>query len=121
MTPYITMFVMLVGAHAIGDYALQSEYIAREKTRDLYVLFIHATIWTFTVAMTGYVIGLPINLVHILFILWVPHFVMDYLKAQSKWFPSVVPDPKKQLTIDQAVHYFQLLVLLVVTTQSSLF
>lgn len=116
MISYITMFVMLVGAHAVGDYALQSEYIAREKTRDLYVLFIHATIWTFTIAMTGYLIGLSITLAHILLVLWLPHFVMDYLKAQSTWFPSIVPDPKTQLTIDQTVHYLQLLILLIVTT-----
>lgn len=103
-------------AHAVGDYALQSDYISKGKQTDLYLLIIHVNIWTYIIVATTLFLGTPVKLGLIVVCLWVPHFIMDYLKAQSTWFPSIVPDHKTQLTIDQTVHYLQLLALLIVTT-----
>ena len=114
---YITLGLLLIGAHAIGDYALQSEYIAREKTKSLYVLFIHAMIWTTVIVYMWAVCGYSLNPYQILVILFIPHFIMDYCKAQSKWFPKLIKNPKVQLTIDQSFHYMQLITLIYFTAK----
>lgn len=111
---HITMFLMLVGAHSIGDYALQSNYIAVEKSNSLYVLFIHAMIWTTLISLMWMFLDQQLSWQIILFALLVPHFLMDYSKAQSKWYPKLIRDPKLQLAVDQTFHYTQLIVLLLV-------
>lgn len=109
---YLTLYILLVGAHTIGDYALQSNWIAMEKCKSLYVLFVHTMIWTTTVSIFGLLMGFALDAKMILGVLLIPHFIMDYTKAQSKWFGKVVSIPKYQLAIDQVFHYVQLAVLL---------
>ena len=110
----MTMYLMLIGAHSLGDYALQSNWIAVEKGKSLYILYIHAMIWTTVVCLVSYVIGFQLGWVKILFILLVPHFIMDYFKAQSKWYPKLIGNEKVELAIDQCFHYVQLLIWLLV-------
>lgn len=110
----LTILLMLIGGHAIGDYALQSDYIAIEKTKSLYILFIHAMIWTVTISVIWIILGNTLTLVKILFVLLLPHVFMDYCKAQSKWFPKLIKNTNIQLAVDQSFHYIQLIVLLLV-------
>ncbi|BBE37443.1 hypothetical protein PHIM1EF22_1700 [Enterococcus phage phiM1EF22] len=114
---YFYYLAILVMAHALGDYALQSDYIAKGKQTSLYVLFIHVNIWTYIIVATTLFLGTPVKLGLIVVCLWVPHFIMDYLKAQSSWFLKVVPDTRKQFIIDQSVHYLQLFVFVWLVTQ----
>lgn len=111
---FITLYLMLIGAHSLGDYALQSNWIAVEKGKSLYVLYIHAMIWTTVVCLMSCVIGFQLDWVKILFILLIPHFVMDYCKAQSKWYSNVIGNAKVELAIDQCFHYGQLMIWLLV-------
>ncbi|MGM0238492.1 DUF3307 domain-containing protein [Enterococcus sp. AZ103] len=113
---YLTLYILLIGAHTVGDYALQSSYIAVEKTKSLYVLFVHAMIWTTTISVMWLVFGFSLDTKIIVGILLVPHFLMDYLKAQSKIFPKIVSNKKLQLVIDQSFHYIQILIFLGLTT-----
>lgn len=39
-----TLFLLLLAGHALGDYALQSDYMAKEKANSLWVLLMHALI-----------------------------------------------------------------------------
>ncbi|BAF81450.1 hypothetical protein EFP_182 [Enterococcus phage EF24C] len=111
---YVTILTMV---HAVGDYALQSDYIAKGKQTDLYLLIIHVNIWTLTITSFAMFLGLVPSLETIIFCLWLPHLIMDYLKAQSAWFLKVVPDTRKQFIIDQSVHYLQLFVFVWLVTQ----
>lgn len=109
ITPeFITLYFVLLGAHAVGDYALQSDYIAKEKQRSFYVLFIHAMIWTSTVLIACYIIGYRPSTALVIFSLLIPHILMDYAKARSAWYIMVFPNPKVQLAVDQTFHYTQL-------------
>lgn len=110
MLSYFYYLAILVMTHAVGDYALQSDYIAKGKQTSLYVLFIHVNIWTYIIVATTLFLGTPVKLGLIVVCLWVPHFIMDYLKAQSAWFLKTVPNQKTQLIIDQTVHYLQIAV-----------
>ena len=112
---YFKLLMILVASHAIGDYALQSDYIAKEKAKSFYVLFIHVNIWTFIITSVSYFIGLNINMVNVLFILWIPHLIMDYLKARNKKFKELIPNQSIQLFIDQSFHYIQLILFLLIT------
>lgn len=105
---YLTLYILLIGGHTIGEYALQSNWIATEKCKSLYVLFVHSMIWTTVISIFGLMMGFGIDSKMILFVLLVPHFIMDYTKAQTKWFGKLVPNSKVQLTIDQTFHYLQL-------------
>lgn len=112
---FLSLLLVLIGAHAVGDYALQSDYIAKEKTKSFYVLFIHVNIWTFIIASVSYFIDLNINMTNVLFILWIPHLIMDYLKARNKKFKELIPNQSIQLLIDQSFHYIQLILFLLIT------
>lgn len=114
---YLYYVIILTMAHAVGDYALQSDYIAKGKQTDLYLLIIHVNIWTYIIVATTLFLGTPVKLGLIVVCLWVPHFIMDYLKAQSAWFLKTVPNKKTQLIIDQSVHYLQLFVFVWLVTQ----
>lgn len=107
---YLYYVLILAMAHAIGDYALQSDYIAKGKQTDLYLLIIHVNIWTLTITTIAMLIGLAPSIEAIVLCLWLPHLIMDYLKAQSAWFLKVVPNTRTQFIIDQSVHYLQLFV-----------
>lgn len=106
-----TLFFILIGSHAIGDYALQTEYIAAGKTSSMYILFIHAAIWTFVITITWFMLGQTVTTNIVLWVLFIPHLLMDYTKAQSLWYARLIRDKDLQLAIDQLFHYVQLIIL----------
>mgnify|MGYP001157835790 CR=1 FL=1 len=101
----IAEIILLLGAHAIGDYALQSDYIAKEKQRDVYVLFMHALIWTTSIAIMTLLLGLPVNGYNLLFILLLPHILIDHCKNIN--YCGFIPT-KYALAFDQSLHFVQL-------------
>lgn len=111
---FLTRFVMLTGAHYIGDYALQSDYLANNKGTNLYVLTAHSAIWSFCIALTGYELGVAPWWWAVLLILFIPHFVVDKMKARKLYFFSNLSD-REALAQDQIIHLFQILVYLAVT------
>lgn len=67
--------VWLVFCHLIGDYVLQSDFIARTKGENWYHLFVHAALYCVPFAV---VFGLTW---HIAFI-FATHMIIDPLKAR---------------------------------------
>lgn len=106
----LSLYLLLILAHALGDYALQSDYIAKEKQQSLYVLFIHTMVWTCTIVIICFLAGYRPSTTLIIFTLLIPHALMDYAKVQSAWFITVFPNPKVQLAVDQVFHYTQLVI-----------
>ena len=45
------MLLKILFAHALGDYFLQSNYLAMNKGKDNYLLCIHAILYTFAVSL----------------------------------------------------------------------
>lgn len=105
--------IILLLAHFIGDYALQSDYIALNKGKDNYILFAHIAIWTFVITATTLLLGYSLFWYHILLVLLIPHFVADYIKAKNLlWCKKL--SPKTSLYIDQSIHFIQIIVLFLI-------
>jgi hypothetical protein len=96
------VFFWLVFAHLMGDFVLQTDFLAKLKGKCVYILLVHVFLWTGTVAAALLVFGLfaPWKLA----MLFVGHAVCDWLKAR-------VPEDRAQwwhLYPDQAFHGLQL-------------
>ena len=96
--------VWLVFAHFVGDYALQSEWMANNKARYWVVMLSHCIIWTAMISVALQFLGL-FALWKVIFLI-IGHGVMDEWKAHQ----PKRPDTWWQIYPDQAWHLCQLLV-----------
>lgn len=90
---YVTLLVQLVMCHMIGDYVLQSTFIATTKGTNWYHLFVHCFLYC-----VPFAIMLGIN--ESLGLVFVAHCVIDPLKA--RW-------NKISYVSDQILHYLTLI------------
>lgn len=94
-----SLFIVLVCAHCIGDFALQTDGIARHK-RKAGILLLHAVIHggvTYVLLQQWRLWELPVMLVGI-------HYVIDAIKIRTGRSP-------KAFALDQAAHCVSLLAL----------
>lgn len=73
----LTVFLLLLAGHALGDFALQSNYIATEKARSLWILLMHSLIH-------GAIVFGITNSSIFLVVETVLHAVIDRLKTSGK-------------------------------------
>lgn len=93
----IELLLKLVFCHLVGDYVLQSDFIAKTKGENWYHLFVHCILY----CLPFYVcFGIDWRL----FIILAAHLIIDPLKARYK---------KISYTQDQVIHYITLLIYLV--------
>ena len=71
----IANIIKVIMCHFVGDYFMQTEYMAREKGKDWYVLFAHCVCYCVPFAM---VYGCDLNI----WLLLILHFVADVAKAR---------------------------------------
>lgn len=114
MTTFITALVILIGAHFVGDYALQTDYLANNKGKSLWILTAHSAIWSFCITLTAGLLGFSPTLFGMVVILFVPHFVIDKMKVRKIYLFADMSD-KSCLILDQYLHMIQLLVYLAIT------
>lgn len=81
--------IKIVMCHFLGDYFMQTDYMAREKGKDRYVLLAHCVCYSVPFAV---VFGIDHRIVWLI----LSHFAVDALKARYKLFGIV---------IDQLLHY----------------
>ena len=102
------MLLKILFAHALGDYFLQSNYLAMNKGKDNYLLCIHAILYTFGVSL---IFGNEISQLWYWLILLI-HIRVDYIKARGMT-PKIMGD-KNALILDQVIHFLTLILALVV-------
>lgn len=85
----ITILYRIVVAHLIGDYVLQSRFLAENKGQNWYLLFVHCVLYTVPFAVLW---GLDWKVA----VIFVSHILVDPLKARYK---------KINLVVDQLIHY----------------
>lgn len=99
------LFFLLLG-HFCGDYAFQTDRMARGKGNSVMLLTAHTLIYTFFVAV-ALTLGLTLNksgglysliTVYTLLLVFVVHWVQDYVKA-TKYSSS-----KQAYYLDQVIH-----------------
>ena len=100
------MLLKLLMAHSLGDYFLQTNYLAMNKAKDNYILCIHAILYTFAV---GIVFENNISQLWYWIIL-LTHIPVDYTKARGIT-PRIIGETNA-LILDQAIHYITLILAL---------
>lgn len=100
------LLLWLIGAHCIGDFALQSQWVAEAKSKNWSIMVAHVVIWTTVVCI-------PLRLFDVLTIekvvfLFVGHYIADWgkVKLLDKGF-NLSP----LSYADQAWHLAQLLLI----------
>ena len=99
---------MLILAHYVGDYGLQTDWMAANKGRSWYVALAHACVWSCAIACTGMLIGLRMHPLAVVLVLVLPHMVLDHTKAAGESWAGHVKQGTA-LAIDQVSHFIQLL------------
>lgn len=80
--------IKIIFCHLVGDYVLQSEYLAKGKVHDMYLLLVHCALYCLPFYL---VYGFAIQLA----ILFIMHVIIDLLKCMNKI----------DIVKDQALHY----------------
>lgn len=102
------MLLKILFAHSLGDYFLQTDYLAMNKGKDNYILCIHAILYTFAVSL---IFGNEISQLWYWLIL-LTHILVDYVKARG--ITSNIMGDKNALILDQVIHFLTLTLALIV-------
>jgi hypothetical protein len=102
--PDVLFFLLL--AHIFGDYALQTDYMARMKGSSKRVLSLHVLIYTLTIGvfwwlgkkLTGSQEFPTLTQALVLVALYVQHWLQDYVKTTK------TNGGKQWMFLDQALH-----------------
>lgn len=89
--------VAIILCHLVGDYLFQSDYLAANKGKDWYILFVHCALYSLPFLI---IFGLTYRIG----ILFATHIVIDVLKARYN---------KIDILTDQLLHYVIAFVLFV--------
>ena len=100
------MLLKLLLAHSLGDYFLQTNYLAMNKGKDNYILCIHSILYTFAIVL---VFGNEISQLWYWLILLI-HIPVDYVKARGIT-PKIMGETNA-LILDQVIHYLTLILAL---------
>ena len=95
----INDLIWLVLCHLIGDYVLQSDYIAKTKGENWYHLFVHSALY----CVPFMIVFESMGLLAVFCRLFCTHFVIDAWKSRYR---------KINYADDQCLHYGVLLVIL---------
>ena len=86
---YLVLLYKIIACHVVGDYALQTAFLAKNKGRDWYALVVHCLLYSVPFAV---IFGIDWRLA----VLVGTHLVVDALKARYQ---------KIDLAADQILHY----------------
>lgn len=104
----VELILQLLFAHCLGDYLFQTNYLASNKGKDNYLLFVHSVLYTLAVYL---VFGTTISYLGYWLIL-LTHIPIDYVKARGIT-PKKYGD-NKALIIDQIIHYIVLIISIII-------
>lgn len=98
------MYLLL--GHFVGDFALQSDYMAQKKTNSKKTLTFHVLVYVLVIAAVLLLYALAAGRDHffswtvlgLLFLVYVVHWLQDYLKGH------VLPRTKQMYYLDQILH-----------------
>lgn len=92
------LLLKLVFCHLVGDYVLQSDFIAKTKGENWYHLFVHCALY----CLPFYVVfGFTLQLMFI----FLTHIIIDALKARYKLIDYIT---------DQVLHYYIIILIYLV-------
>ncbi|OGC62382.1 hypothetical protein A3J33_01925 [candidate division WWE3 bacterium RIFCSPLOWO2_02_FULL_53_10] len=109
------IFIYLLIAHLIGDWLIQTKWMANEKSKHLFPLLAHVFIYHIFVFAALYLAGISLNanLLATVF-LAATHALLDNRRFEFWWLKSVKKVEEKDvpiwllLGVDQSFHLFLL-------------
>ena len=103
----IELTIVILFAHMFGDYFLQTDYLAKNKAKDNYILLAHSVLYSLGIGMVFGIFGITLTSIDLALISAI-HYPIDYLKVRGIT-PKLMGD-KNALILDQAIHYITLLI-----------
>lgn len=99
------MLALLIGAHLVGDFLLQNDWM-QQKSKNTLVCLVHVGIYAQPILLLNLLGIIPLWMV--LLIIW-EHFFQDRFGLHLKWmklYKQTPPDkwPVGPLCMDQAMH-----------------
>lgn len=104
------LLMLALSAHFIGDFGMQSRWMATEKGKSWEILFYHVAIYTATLVLAFMFYGRELSMWSIA-IIFITHFLIDACK--SRW--NII-----ELWIDQVLHCVVLSVIVCIMQQGVL-
>lgn len=89
--------IWIIMCHCIGDYCLQTEYLAKNKGKDCYCMFVHCVTYCVPFILT---FGFSWKI----YLIFIVHFFTDLSKARYDLI---------SLATDQIIHYFFALIFVI--------
>ena len=105
----IELTIVILFAHMFGDYFLQTDYLAKNKAKDNYILLAHCVLYSLGIGIVFGIFGITLTTIDLALISAI-HYPIDYLKARGIT-PKLIGD-KNALILDQAIHYITLLLII---------
>lgn len=102
----IEILIVILYAHMLGDYFLQTDYLAMNKGKDNYILLAHCVLYGLGVGVVFGIFGFTLTTIDLALISAI-HYSIDYLKARGIT-PKLIGN-KNALMLDQVIHYITLL------------
>lgn len=112
----VSCFMLLIVGHFIADFALQSHWMASNKSRHVDVLAAHVAVYTVTMAfVAGFILNDRFLLLYFVTITAITHFATDFVTSrltaglfqEQDWYNFFVV-----VGADQLIHYGTLFVTL---------
>jgi hypothetical protein len=82
--------LILFASHCFGDFAFQSDFLTKWKSKDIYILLAHCAIYTVAVAFGFLIVGLNKGIVSnidwdwVFGVLFYSHFIIDLIKCKFR-------------------------------------
>lgn len=105
----IELLFVVLSAHMLGDYFLQTDYLAMNKGKDNYILLVHCILYGLGVGLVFGVFGITLTAIEIALISAI-HFPIDYIKARGITAKKL--GDKNALVLDQTIHYITLFLII---------
>lgn len=108
------IILLIIVMHYIGDFLCQTEYMAINKSENIYALVSHTFVYTFVVTVPMLFL-LPHSSTAFLFITFIAHSITDYYTSRiNKKLYKKAQNTKNarpffnMVGLDQVLHYTQL-------------
>ncbi len=99
------MFCCLLMGHLVGDYLLQSNWMAMTKAKNWLALVTHSIIYTVTIFLFSLFAG-GIGIIAVL-IVFIAHIILDQRRLVRWWLTNINKSPDifwLQVMVDQTFH-----------------
>jgi hypothetical protein len=118
---YLHLFFIIMIGHWVGDFVLQSDWMARNKSRDWMALTLHVGIYSIVMTLTFGIATVALGLVVPFFlyslatfqvVTFVTHWVTDYFSSKATHLLRERGDYHNMFVViglDQLIHYYTLI------------